>query len=130
MGKSLQYLMNEVDDIIEKRAFEEPPVTTSYDNEIAKVASDLVANDSPMVGNQPVEEDFNFVEKLAYSLALTEAYINMPYLTKLASFEKKAYEQGYTAEQVEEQLMKTGAADRYVPLSQVMDMQPKRKKKR
>jgi hypothetical protein len=121
--------MEEVDGIIEKRATEEPPVVASYDDEISKMASELLTTGQGVVVDSKPEE-YTFNEKLAYSMAMAEVFINLPYIQKLASFEKKAYEHGHTPEQIEEALTKAGAAERYVPLSKVMDLRSKSEKKK
>ena len=102
MAKSLGDLIRDADEIITvKTASVKPQVQ----DDIFKLAGELVEDRAPAL----TEDDFSMAEKIAHSVALVETLINMPTLKKVAEFEKKAKESGYTPEQITEYFEKNAS---------------------
>lgn len=106
----LDQIIAEADAVIEKRAAKTqvtPAVLPPPDDDTVKLASFLENFEEPKIENQNTSPfQMTFGEKLASAVAMVEAINNMEEFQKIAAFEAKAVEAGYTQEQVEQFLEK------------------------
>lgn len=123
---SLAKILQEADAIIEKRASVEvktasvnTPVADD-DDEIFKLAQEVrdfrPKLSEPQAGQITTVDSLSDIEKLAFSLAMTEILMSGAELSKLAEFEKQASDQGASPEQIQSYVTqvceKTGAGQR------------------
>lgn len=113
MAKTIDQLLNEADEILEKRASDadaSQEKTASQnrsdeDEDIFKLAEDLRNAQQKTASDeeQPSPElNMNLSEKIAHSMAIVDTIVNLPLLSQLSEFEKKAQEKGYSEEQIAE----------------------------
>lgn len=94
MAASLNSLLTEADSIIESRLSSKAP---AVQDDIFKLAEELKASS---VKNDDL--DLTLTEKIAHSIAIVDTLLNLEALTKMASFEEKAKESGFSEEQISE----------------------------
>lgn len=113
MAVNLSQLLQDADEIIEKRAsstvFEKVP--QPKEDEVTKLARELVEGE----GGTDADE-WTSQEKLAHAIMLVATYANLPELTKIAQFESKAAEAGYSSEQIDRLIEKRANAKPVVTL--------------
>lgn len=113
MPRSLGDLIRDADELItSKLASPKPQV---QEDDIFKMAKELVKNDEVPV----TDNDYSMAEKIAHSIALVETLINMPALIKVAEFEKKAKESGFTSEQISDYFEKKASIN-FVSIAQAL----------
>jgi hypothetical protein len=100
MGTSLDRLLQEADDLIEKRASKVAPIELNADEDINQLASFLMGGEKvASVKEEPALVDTPF-EKIARAIAILEAAISINDMERVSKFEKVAMDNGYSDEQV------------------------------
>lgn len=101
MGRTLSQLLQEADNIIEKRASVEVTPVAIEEDEIFKLASQ-VRNYVPVVEKavEPFVPTEN--EKVAYAMAMLETLMSAKELKAMDTFEKAAAEKGMSPESVQQ----------------------------
>lgn len=121
MARRLDDLLNEADELIEKKAAKsQSPVTSSEveDDEVEKLASALLAEeDVNLMSAQKRaprgDEDWNLEEKVAHAVAIVSVLSQVEELRKLGDFEKTASSKGFSQEEIDQFMgEKTAAAIR------------------
>lgn len=124
MGKKITDLLEEVDEVIAKRASAPKEVVSEKD--VFAMADQLRKQASP---EQPVvEEEVESVEtpiqtlneKVAHALALTEVYANLPFFQRLSEFEKRAAKNGLEEQEVISFLEKKAFHQNYITLDKLI----------
>jgi len=119
MAKSISDLLNEADDIIEKRASVSTPISSDVDDGTIKLAEDLETwgldapkeeAESVKVASVEVDPYLDINEKVAHAIAIIDTVMNLPLVQKIAEFEKKAAEQGFSKEEIDEFVKKANRA--------------------
>lgn len=96
MAKSLDALLSEADAIIETKLASKKP--EPRDDDIFKLAEDLK-------GSKPAADEemcLTLTEKIAHSIAIVDTLLNLDTLVKMAQFESKAKESGFSDGQISE----------------------------
>ena len=93
MSKSINALIAEADELILGH-YESKTASVSEDD-IFKLAEDLRADEQVAA-----DADYSMTEKIAHAVAIVDTLINLPELIRIAGFEKKAKESGFTSEQI------------------------------
>jgi hypothetical protein len=109
MGKTLSQLLQEADNIIEKRASVEVTPVAIEEDEIFKLA-EQVRNHVPVVEKAPEPFVPTEAEKLAYAMAMLETILSSKELKAMDTFEKAAAEKGLSPESVQRFFEKTAAS--------------------
>lgn len=103
MAKCLSDLLQNADTLINGRVNAEKVASAHETDDVFKLA-ELVRR-GPSVNQEKtatvLEDDFSFQEKIAHSMAISDALSLLPTIEKIAQFEKKARDAGYTEEQVQ-----------------------------
>lgn len=123
MPKTIDQLLAEADEIIEKRASASKEDTTEeISDDILKLAEQLSSTPVEDGADEPVENNHvnTLLEKISHSLAITEVFANLPYLKKAAEFEKQASEQGHSPEKIQGYLEKAASRANYVRMSDMV----------
>jgi len=124
MAKKIQDLLEEVDEVIAKRA--SAPKEEMSGEDIFALANQLTKKASPeqITVDEGIEEIDTPIqtlrEKVAHALALTEVYANLPFFQRLSEFEKKASENGMKDSDVTSFLEKKAFHKEYVTLDQLI----------
>lgn len=125
--KNIDQLLAEADNIIEKRASSKTQVKVASvsSDEVDKLASmldslDFVVPQEKVANKVEIITDTPF-EKVARSLAITEALMNIEEFRKLAEFEDKARASGYTEAKISEYIEKK-ASETVSPLARLIDL--------
>lgn len=113
MAKNLGDLIREADELVSVKTASVKP--KAQEDDVFKLAEELVGKQPPEL----TENDFNMTEKIAHSVAMVETLINMPLLMKVAEFEKKAKESGYTPAQIAEYFEKNASLN-FVSIAQAL----------
>lgn len=112
MGRSIDSLINEADELVfgrSKTAAAKPQIVDSVhgDTEAVKIANQLLSEDEGLQQAlnlqktaAPVAE--TALEKVASALVINEVLLNLEKFEKIEQFEKKAQEQGYSQEEINE----------------------------
>lgn len=114
--RNISDLIREADEIIEKRASkkEDKPVDN---DEITKLANSLMEQENlhqEKIASVSIEKPLqSVVEKLAHAVALVDTYINLEEFQKVADFEEKALEAGYSPEAIEQYVEKIASDGRF-----------------
>ena len=93
MPISLDQLLSEADELIEKNASQRPSIE---DEDIFKLAEKIQEEDQPLV-----ETPF---EKIAHAVAIIETVQAINKIKELESFEKTAKENGYSEQEIDKYL--------------------------
>lgn len=123
MAKTIDQLLREADDIIERRASEKTAsvsssATTEDDDSVEKLASALLspAHQPEQVTAQESAIQTPF-EKIAQAIVLVETLMNLDELAKVHQFEKMAHEKGFSEEQISQYMDKIAAGMDYKRLA-------------
>ena len=121
MPRTIDQLLAEADDIIEKRAsVSKKDLTEEVSDDILKLAQQLSSTDVEEADDGDDSNVKTLLEKVAHAMAITEVFANLPYLKKAAEFEKQASEKGYDKEKIQGYLEKAASAANYVRISQMI----------
>jgi len=93
MSKSINALIAEADELI--LGHYELKTASVKEDDVFKLAEELRASELPAA-----DEDYSMTEKIAHAVAIVDTLINLPELVRVAGFEKKAKESGFTNEQI------------------------------
>jgi hypothetical protein len=111
MAKTIDQLLKDADDIIEKRASVKTASAADDDDSIEKMAAALMAP-LPVVTEVVAPQDSaiqTVTEKVAEALVLGEFLMNLEQIQKLEMFKQAAQAQGHSAEQIDAHLEKIAA---------------------
>jgi len=104
MSLTIDALLAEADEIIEKKASPVPQKPEVVDEEVTKLANFLMDDENFVEPPKPELEvktaEQPLVEKIAHALAITHVIANLDELTKIAEFQQKSLDAGYTEDQV------------------------------
>jgi len=117
MARNISDLLREADDIIEKRASQKPAAISAGEEDVFKLAEALRGSIREEV-QAPAE--WTLQEKLAHALMLVGTFANLPELTKMAQFEKKASAAGYEADEINACLEKRASFDTLTSISDLI----------
>lgn len=105
MARALSDLLQETDAIIGGRLASEKTASPCQEGDVFKLA-ELVRKGGPTDTLEKKasisEDDFTFQEKLAHSMAISDALSLLPSIIKIAEFEKKAREAGHPEERIQQ----------------------------
>ena len=104
MARSLEQLISDADQIIEKRAAAPKAQAAVDDGEVVKLASLLAAKDAP----QADTFQMTMLEKVAHSIAIVETIQQLEQLEKIAKFEEGCRGKGFSEDQINAFLEKRG----------------------
>lgn len=113
MAKKISDFIAEADEIISIKTAAKKPAPQQDD--IFKLAEELTHPQHELDA-----DDYSLTEKIAHSIALVDTLINLPELVKIANFESKAKESGYSSEQISELFEKKAS----IKFKSVLDMIP------
>lgn len=114
MARRLEDLLNDADELIEKKASKTKKADTvsiAEDDEVTKLAHELLAEDSVEEKPQaPAAAPWSFEEKVAHAVAVVGILSQIEELEKIGQFEKVASEKGFNQEQLDHFLGEKAAA--------------------
>ena len=124
--RSIDQLLAEADRIIEKKASTKVATNVvSSGDDVDKLASMLEADLGFSVTQEKVAAPKEIIdtpfEKIARSLAIAEALVNLNEMKKIAEFEAKAKAAGYSESKINEYIEKK-ASETISPLGKLLDI--------
>lgn len=117
MAKSLDTLLSEADALIDSKLDCKTPAPQ---DDIFKLAEELTHS------GRSTNEDMalTLTEKIAHSIAIVDTLLNLESLSKMASFEDKAKESGFSNEQISEFFEKRSSVKFRSVLDEISWMRP------
>lgn len=119
MARRLDDLLNEADQLIEKKAAKAQAPATSpskeEDDEVEKLANALLAEEnvdtmSAQKRAPKGDEDWNLEEKVAHAISIVSVLSQIEELRKLGDFEKTASSKGFSQEEIDQFMGEKAAA--------------------